>query len=176
VADKDLAMMLAAHEAFRRDLRRLVAQPNLPVWQRFHDQLLVHHRAEDVVLWPRMRRRGVDSALLNTMEAEHSRIDPLLRAVSAAFKVRNFDDLRMHLKSLSEVLREHLLHEEGKVLPLISEEEWTALDQEFRRRVGVRSIGSYFTWLLEDAPPELRDRVVRSLPLPVRLLIRRAGR
>src|SRR5881394_1749001 len=90
----DFTVMYATHDAFRRDLERLEAAaaagkagtPEVRAgWESFKSQLIVHHTVEDAYLWPRLRSavagRPDDLALLDDMEAEHARIDPLLAAV-----------------------------------------------------------------------------------------------
>src|SRR5262249_24779195 len=58
---------------------------HLPGWQLFKTALVFHHAGEDADLWPRMRHhladRPDDLALLQAMENEHARINPLLDAV-----------------------------------------------------------------------------------------------
>jgi hypothetical protein len=98
--DADLTIMLAAHDAFRRDLTRLAraaGSANDPArrrsvavgWELFKHQLHLHHTAEDKIIWPALRDRLESSqtalSVLDEMEAEHERIDPLLAAVDAAF-------------------------------------------------------------------------------------------
>jgi hypothetical protein len=100
--DADLTIMLAAHDAFRRDLARLARaaasadlsdparrQSVAAGWELFKRELHIHHTAEDQLIWPALRPRLVQSehalSVLDAMEEEHERIDPLLAAVDAAF-------------------------------------------------------------------------------------------
>jgi iron-sulfur cluster repair protein YtfE (RIC family) len=100
--DADLTIMLAAHNAFRRDLTRLartaaaadLADPAkrravAAGWELFKRELHLHHTAEDEIVWPVLRPRLAHSehalSVLDAMEEEHERIDPLLAAVDAAF-------------------------------------------------------------------------------------------
>jgi hypothetical protein len=66
--DADLTIMLAAHDAFRRDLTRLArtaSAANLsdPArresvkagWDLFKRELHMHHTAEDELIWPALR-------------------------------------------------------------------------------------------------------------------------
>jgi Hemerythrin HHE cation binding domain len=50
-------------------------------WELFKTELHIHHTAEDQDLWPRMRTHLADRpdqlALLQAMQDEHGRIDPL---------------------------------------------------------------------------------------------------
>jgi hypothetical protein len=103
--DADLTIMLAAHDAFRRDLARLARaaasadlsdparrQSVAAGWELFKRELHIHHTAEDQLIWPALRPRLVHSehalSVLDAMEEEHERIDPLLAAVDAAFTQR----------------------------------------------------------------------------------------
>ena len=104
--DADLTIMLAAHHAFRRDLARLVRaaaaadladparrQSVAAGWELFKRELHLHHTAEDELIWPVLRPRLAHSenalSVLDAMEEEHERIDPLLAAVDAAFAQRD---------------------------------------------------------------------------------------
>ncbi|MEO3826219.1 hemerythrin domain-containing protein [Actinomadura sp. B10D3] len=51
----DVTFMYAVHDAFQRDL---------------------HHTAEDTHLWPVLRAKAADPAVLHQMEAEHDRLVP----------------------------------------------------------------------------------------------------
>jgi hypothetical protein len=99
--DADLTVMLAAHEALRRDLTGLAraaagaarsgpaqSAAVLRGWAVFQRQLHIHHSAEDELVWPALRERLAASdgaqSVLDAMEAEHQQIDPLLAAVSQA--------------------------------------------------------------------------------------------
>jgi hypothetical protein len=104
--DADLTIMLAAHDAFRRDLTRLARaaasadlsdparrQSVATGWELFKRELHIHHTAEDELIWPALRPRLIHSehaqSVLDAMEEEHERIDPLLAAVDAAFTQRD---------------------------------------------------------------------------------------
>src|SRR6266511_2194632 len=94
-------------------------------WQLFTTQLHIHHTAEDEDLWPRMRTHLADRpdelALLQAMQDEHARIDPLLEAVDGAFADRDGGHQRLGdtVDALATGLHGHLTHEERDVLPLI---------------------------------------------------------
>lgn len=171
MTQRDLAMMYAAHDAFRRDLRALAAAPDRERWTRFHTQLSVHHTAEDVVLWPSLRLRGVNAQLVDAMAAEHDRIDPLLAQVNRAFDAAGPDAARPTLAALSELLHNHLRHEEQETLPLINDREWSLLDREMRRRIGLRGLRPYYKWLLRDVEGERRRSVLSTIPGPLRLVV-----
>ena len=62
-------------------------------WELFKRELHLHHTAEDELIWPALRPRLAHSenalSVLDAMEEEHERIDPLLAAVDAAFAQRD---------------------------------------------------------------------------------------
>jgi hypothetical protein len=163
----DFTMMYAAHEAFRRDLRLLAERPDEARWEMFRRQLLIHHQAEDEIVWPLVRQRIGDDpgalALLDEMEAEHARIDPLLDS----------GDVR----ALSALLDVHLEHEEREALPLIdsvlSPQEWAAFAAAMRERQGgaLENAKQFLTWLLDGIPDELRERVFAVLPPQARQIL-----
>ncbi|WP_280453788.1 hemerythrin domain-containing protein [Nocardia brasiliensis] len=170
MAERDITMMYAAHDAFRRDLRLLVKAPDRDRWKRFSTQLDMHHRAEDKVLWPRLRSRGVNPELVRAMEAEHSKIDPLLERVSKAFTGGD-EPPGPAIAALSDLLHAHLRHEESETLPLINQQEWALLDREMRRRIGLFGLRPYFAWLLEGVSPDRRKQIVSAIPAPLRRLV-----
>src|SRR5580704_7593529 len=104
--DADLTIMIAAHDAFRRDLTRLArtaGAANDPArrqsvhagWELFKRELHIHHTAEDEIIWPALRPRLAYSpaalSVLAAMEAEHELIDPLLAAVDEQFAAAGGD-------------------------------------------------------------------------------------
>ncbi len=103
-----MSLLVAFHDAFRRDPGHLArtasrrpAELDDPArhtavqagWELFKTQLHIHHTGEDHDLWPRMRTHLANHpdelALLQAMQDEHARIDPLLDAVEGAFADRD---------------------------------------------------------------------------------------
>ncbi len=200
--DADLTVMLAAHEALRRDLtglahaaaaqtmgsgrgdpaRRQAVQRG---WEVFQRQLHIHHTAEDELVWPALRDRLAASdaarSVLDAMEAEHQQIDPLLAAVDRAMSQPGGDDGSMAdtVDVLTMALHGHLAHEERDALPLIgtalTAAEWRAVG----RTIGVRNLRrapEMFAWMLDGAPPEQAAAATGQLPPPARLLYRAVWR
>jgi hypothetical protein len=170
--DADLTIMLAAHDAFRRDLTRLVraaaaADLSDPArrrsvaagWELFKHELHLHHTAEDEVIWPVLRPRLAHSehalSVLDAMEEEHERIDPLLAAVDGAFAQRREDSLADVIDALVTTLTGHLAHEERDGLPLIgvalTAAEWRSVGFKIARRNGLSEGGKMFAWILDGA-------------------------
>jgi iron-sulfur cluster repair protein YtfE (RIC family) len=180
VGHLDLSVMVAFHDAFRRDLTHLARaagrrpteldEPGrhtavLAGWELFKSELHVHHTAEDADLWPRMRSHLADHpdqlALLQAMQDEHARIDPLLDAVDDALADADHGHQRLGdtVDALTSQLLGHLAHEERDVLPLIdcslTKAEWQAFGNDQRRRIGgIRGAAQLFPWLLGGASPE----------------------
>ena len=196
--DADLTVMLAAHEALRRDLTGLAhaaagAGRGDPVrrqavqhgWVVFQRQLHIHHTAEDELVWPALRERlaGSDAArsVLDAMEAEHQQIDPLLAAVDQAMSGPDGDHgtLGDTVDVLTMALHGHLAHEERDALPLIgttlTATEWRGVG----RRIGLRNLRrapEMFGWMLDGAPPEQTRAATGQLPPPARVLYRAVWR
>lgn len=184
----DFTMMYATHDAFRRDLDRLVAAaaagtaaspPVRAGWENFKAQLLIHHSVEDTDLWPRVRRavagRPDARSLLHEMEAEHALIDPLLTAVDEALAGPGAD-LAEPAQEISAALGHHLKHEEQDALPLIQSvltpADWRAFADQMRRRQGVRGAAGYVPWVLDGIPPDAQRRFLAALPPPVHVINR----
>jgi hypothetical protein len=200
--DADLTIMIAAHDAFRRDLTRLAraaaaADLSDPArrrsvnagWELFKRQLHMHHTAEDEIIWPTLSPRLAHSqtalSVLDAMEEEHERIDPLLAAVDAAFAQQagspggdslGEDRLADVIDVLASTLTGHLAHEERDGLPLIgvalSAAEWRSVGFKMARRNGMSSGGEMFAWILDGAGREDAAASLGALPPPLRLLYR----
>ena len=211
--DADLTLMLAAHQAFRRDLARLVRaaaaadladpakrQSVAAGWELFKRELHLHHTAEDELIWPALRPRLAHSesalSVLDAMEEEHERIDPLLAAVDAAFAQRagtpggtaggmpgavgddwpGEDRLADVIEVLASTLTGHLAHEERDGLPLIgvalTAAEWRGVGFRIARKNGLSNGGEMFAWMLDGAGAEDAAATMSQLPPPLRLLYR----
>jgi len=200
--DADLTIMIAAHDAFRRDLTRLAraaAADDLsdPArrrsvtagWEVFKHQLHMHHTAEDEIIWPTMRPRLAHSeaalSVLDALEAEHQRIDPLLAAVDAGFARHDAapgdgspdaDRLADVIEVLTSTLTGHLAHEERDGLPLIgvalTAAEWRRVGFKMARKNGLASGGEMFAWILDGVGREDAAVSLGKLPPPLRLVYR----
>jgi hemerythrin-like domain-containing protein len=165
----DMTMMLAVHDAFRRDLDRLrVASTRSSGWEFFERMLRVHNTAEDDALWPMVRRLVVDDldhALLDEMAAEHAEMAPLVDAVAAALPSGRAT--AGAARALAARLEEHLAHEEASALPLIdrtlTEEQWMSFGQVSAEGVG-DDMPRFLPWLLADADPARSQAILSGLP------------
>jgi iron-sulfur cluster repair protein YtfE (RIC family) len=196
--DADLTIMIAAHEALRRDLVGLAhaagdAGRGGPArreavdrgWEVFQRQLHIHHTAEDELIWPALRERLAHSdaarSVLDAMEDEHHQIDPLLDAVNRAMARPDggAGERGDTVDMLTMALHGHLAHEERAALPLIGTALTAAEWRGVGRRIGVQNLrhaGEMFAWMLDGAEPEQAAAAVHELPPPARLLYRAVWR
>jgi hypothetical protein len=189
--DADLTIMLAAHDAFRRDLTRLARtagsanlsdparrQSIAAGWDLFKRQLHLHHTAEDEIIWPALRPRLAHSpaalSVLDALEAEHQLIDPLLAAVDAQFV--GGDRLADVIDALTSSLTGHLGHEERDGLPLIgvalTAAEWRGAGRKMAGKNGMAASSEMFAWILDGTDREHAATTLAQLPPPLRLLYR----
>jgi hypothetical protein len=187
--DADLTIMIAAHDAFRRDLTRLAraaSAANDPArrqsvragWELFKRELHIHHTAEDEIIWPALRPRLAHSAsalsVLDAMEAEHQLIDPLLAAVDKAFA--QAEPAADVIDALTTSLTGHLRHEERDGLPLIgvalTAAQWRGVGRKMARENGLSAGSEMFAWILDGAEPDHSKATLAQLPPPLRLLYR----
>ncbi len=197
--EADLTIMIAAHDAFRRDLVSLARAAQGPDrhqpdrqrsiaagWDLFKRQLHLHHTAEDELIWPVLRERLADSAnalsVLDEMEAEHERIDPLLAAVDHGFTAApgsaggypGATRLADAVDVLVATLTGHLTHEEKDGLPLIgaalTAAEWRGVGFKIARKNGLSGGGEMFSWMLSSTAPDATRAITGQLPPPVRVL------
>jgi hemerythrin HHE cation binding domain-containing protein len=189
--DADLTIMLAAHDAFRRDLTRLARTASAahdPArresvqagWELFKRQLLMHHTTEDEIIWPALRARLDHSeaalSVLDAMEAEHELIDPLLAAVDAEFGRDGEDRVADVIDALTSSLTGHLRHEERDGLPLIgvalSAAEWRGLGRKMGTKNGMAAGAEMFAWILDSTDRDHSKATLAQLPPPLRVLYR----
>ena len=149
----DMAMMLAFHDALRRELGHIArisaASPGDPRdvmttavgWQMFKDYLHVHHGCEDDVLWPAMEKTLVDRpdglALPVALEAEHAAIDPLLAAIDAS----------------------------------VTDAQWQDFGQEHAQRIGTDA-PRVFPWMLDGLDEAKTEHILQAIPEPLQAAYR----
>jgi iron-sulfur cluster repair protein YtfE (RIC family) len=180
----DFTLMYAIHDAFRRDLDRLVATSSqasrpevLRLWAIFSEQLHLHHTGEDEVIWPKLyavATSPVEVAIVDALVAEHAAIVPLVGQVGACYSSKDGRGLAANLSQLSELLAAHMAHEEHDGLPLIErllgQQGWDAFIRHMAEAQGPKDAAVFFPWLLEGAPQERVDQMLRMVPPAVRVL------
>jgi hypothetical protein len=198
----DMTGMYGMHYAFRRDLGDFVAAVrSTPVgehevwtalrdrWGRFFEVLHHHHEAEDEHIWPVTRAHagaaGPDGSVevLDSMEADHERIDPALQACTDAFAAMvshpctdHRNALDIEVTEVRELLVNHLAREEREAIPLIQElmsvEEWEASEKAIEKAYGLGIIPFAVPWVFKALPPEKAAEARSLLELPHRVLLR----
>jgi hypothetical protein len=191
----NLTMLYAAYEAFRRDAARLeaAAGPADPgvatTWPLFTHFWRIQDNAEKRALWTVMYAKDADEhehgpgrvgVVLDCLAVRTLRVVPLIDAVDAALEHRDRPTFTRYARDLRTSLDVLLDFKESNVLPLIQETltpfERGTFDVEFRRELGLRGLGTFLPWLLDDASEATRGAALRLLPPPIRLLYRAARR
>jgi Hemerythrin HHE cation binding domain len=193
----DTRMMGIVHDALRRDLLRVrdtVSMQPYPqgrqrralgehvVW--LMEFLHSHHTSEDEGLWPLVRSKNPDAGdLLDSLEAEHGRIDPAAKALLAAGKryaESPADDARVSLVAalddLAAVLFPHLDREVDVAMPVvaatITRADWEAVDQQFNiKPKPMRQLAMEGHWLIDGIDPEGYDVVVHTVSAVPRFIL-----
>jgi hypothetical protein len=199
----DTRMMGIVHGALRRDLLRArdaaaTAPYPLPRQRRalgqhvmwLMDFLHAHHTSEDVGLWPAVRAKNpAVGPLLDSLEADHARIEPAAHAVRDAgqrYADSSDDDARVALiaaiDELGAVLFPHLDREVAEAMPVVSQTithgEWHAIEQEHTiKPKSLAQLGFEGHWLLDGIDAEGYDVVTRTVPaIPRFILLHGFGR
>ncbi len=170
------------HHALRRDLAALDADFDRDVWRNFAFQLHFHHTSEDRLLWPVVRSKvtdPVDGELLDAMEAEHARIDPLLAAVEESVASgASGVGAPPRFAELTAAVNAHMQHEEQAALPMIdrllTQAEWDGFVDGTRKLDGdlAQNPAQLIPWLIDGAPEDLRGHMLATLPPPVLAMLR----
>jgi iron-sulfur cluster repair protein YtfE (RIC family) len=187
-------MMRIVHNALRRDLERAravltrVRSPDERQRVAIAEQLQwmmafleAHHRSEDLGLYPVVRQRDAGAAaLLDDMARDHEAVAVAIVDLVSATATHAEPDEREALVSaldrLTTVLLPHLQREEDEVMPVVARSithgEWRDIDQ--RHNLDGKSmaqLGREGHWLLDEASPEDRARVLGLVPLGPRVLL-----
>jgi iron-sulfur cluster repair protein YtfE (RIC family) len=165
----DMTTMYTYHDALRRDLDHVGQMTARSAgWDLFKKFLHVHHRAEDEALWPVLRQAlsgRTDVALVDEMEAEHAKLDPLLEAIDEALD--RGDPAPRVRAELAARLREHLTHEEEATLPVIDrtldEQQWMQFAEASAQKVGP-DMPTFLPWLLDGADDTRVAAMLDHLP------------
>jgi hypothetical protein len=186
----DTRMMGIVHGALRRDLlraRKVADSTPYPhgrqrralgehvVW--LMDFLHAHHTSEDDGLWPAVRAKNPAAGpLLDSLEADHRRIDPAAKALRAAghrYATSTDDASRAELVTaideLGTVLFPHLDREVAEAMPVVSQTitngEWRAIDQKHNiKPKRLSQLGFEGHWLLDGIDAEGYGVVTHTVP------------
>jgi hypothetical protein len=166
------------HVAMRRDAARLRAAATAwrpsgaPWWQMFRDVVVWHHRSEDDVLWPTLRRTDpVFAAQAGPLADDHRELDTAMEAVSAAAG-HGGAGLPAAAGRFEKVLLAHLRDEEAVVLPAferMGKRAYLAEERRLIRTAPPRVLAVLQPWMFDGAPAESVAHVSATVPPPLRL-------
>lgn len=193
-APADTNMMRIVHNALRRDLQRarvvLTQVPPPDARQRAalagHLEWMMafleaHHRSEDDGLYPLVRERDPGAAaLLDDMARDHAAVATAVEKVEAALDAYaergEREPLVGAIDDLADALVPHLRREEDEAMPVVSRvltnADWNALEQKFNLDgKSMAQLGREGHWLIDDASPKDRERVLGLVPPVPRLVL-----
>ncbi|WP_238421137.1 hemerythrin domain-containing protein [Gordonia sp. 'Campus'] len=197
----DPFMMYVLHHTFRRDLADFAASvPVTPIddagtwraladrWTMFAEALHHHHSGEDAELWPLLLARcdEDEKRVLDAMEAEHHRIDPLLAECQAGFtSMASSADtgtrttLADALVRARQILGEHLAHEETDAIAIVQRHmttaDWDAFEEKMGKQAGLRHTLRVGPMMAKGLLPDDRERVFTRLPGILKVLVTLGG-
>jgi len=141
--------------------------------------LQVHHTAEDVLLWPKLRERAPQHAgLLDRREGQHAGLNRALIEASEAADAygampsdASARTLVAALATLTPGLHTHLAEEEREILPIaavtMTQEEWGELPGHAMAHFAADKPWLVMGLVLEQMNDEQRAVTIRHFPPPV---------
>jgi hemerythrin-like domain-containing protein len=196
----DMHDMVVVHRVFRRELSLipdlLLSTPAGDVERASivvgHARLILsglhlHHTSEDDLLWPLLvQRSGPSTELVERMQAQHAEVDQgldRLETVLARWETEVRPAVAREaarvMNQLRQIVVEHLDDEEEHILPVaeasITPQEWASVGKAGVAKMTRAELPLMFGALLEDASEAERRQMLKSLPVPIRCLMRTWG-
>lgn len=159
-------------------------------WFHFYwDMVVVHHETEDKIFFPILVERDRSfGEKMRLLEIDHHELHRLVDSVGQTFK-RLLDpqnsanerqllggDLRHFTASLHEKLLAHLAREEEIMLPVVaaqlSEKEQLDFEKRLQKTTPREHLAMTLPWIASAQDPATRQKLLATLPLPLRLLYR----
>jgi hemerythrin-like domain-containing protein len=197
--DIDTRGMLSIHNALRRALNdttaQLAAVPDGPKEaQRYLDYLNdvlwlagAHHDTEDDLLAPKLKRRAPQgNPAWALITAQHHAVSSCLETAEEAsehFRIAGSPDAKKALvkacRALYEILDEHFSVEEQQVLPvaaqILTPAEWGTMSVSMLAAYAGMRPWLPFGLVYEAMPPELQEKLLAQVPIPVSDMWRSRG-
>jgi hypothetical protein len=187
-------MNTVIHAAFRRDLRRFGAALEVfppgsrqraeelgVAWDNLDHQLRHHHEDEETIFWPALRELGADESLVGDLGGEHERMLRALETATASMRTLPQEPTadraqaaRTDVATLSDVLEEHLAHEERDLEPFTAQHRSSPQIKASVAAVRKRhkgSAGTFFAWLSDGADDDVKAALRKEVPAPVLKLL-----
>jgi hypothetical protein len=170
-------LFMSSHHGFRRDIALfgmalrapgaadpVRAQALRAEWGKFRGSLHGHHEIEDKSMFPGMRGQSAAlAAVIDRLDADHRRIDPLLEAGDRAFAALpgSTGPAAGVVAELSALLRAHLEYEEASISSLLrGAREFPAPPTEADAEMYAQG----FAWSLHGLAPEVVEGILKLLP------------
>jgi hemerythrin-like domain-containing protein len=195
----DLLLVNLIHQSLRVDAMRLSATVAAldqhdrsgqttgvrEFFERYREQLVVHHTHEDTLFFPALAARvGAERMRLSELADQHEQLDETLQILGKGLAVLadregDFDAERMHASKFAsqmvDQLGAHLTLEEETALPLFESEisvaDYKGLETRARKATSRRQAQFMIPWVIAHATPEQQTALFRSAP-PMRLVNR----
>jgi len=144
----------------------------------------LHHPKEDRVLFPALvRRTGENWKLIDELERDHARGEPLLAALRGAFQAFSYgtpnglNQLATRVDEFAEFYWDHMRREEQQLLPLalkyFTEEDWRQVESAFGDNAdplfGAELADEYrqlYGFIVESVPASLKSYLESAAPRP----------
>jgi hemerythrin-like domain-containing protein len=201
-ATADSRDMIVAHVIYRRETRSLaelitgveagddVRAAIVAEHVRFVVDLVhFHHRAEDGLVWPKLRERAAAALepIVETMESQHSTLDVALQDLEAralrwgkSGSAEERDVLAAAAAHVHAQLTEHLDLEEKEVLSLIDQHltaaEWAEVAAAVGASLSVDQKTLVFGMAVYDASPEMVEILKGPIPTDLWKTLDQTGR
>ncbi|MDX6277897.1 MAG: hypothetical protein QOJ72_2025 [Nocardioidaceae bacterium] len=187
-------MNTVVHAAFRRDLGRFDralatfrpdSQPRADqlkrAWDNFEQELHYHHTYEETIFWPALEEVGADLTLVQHLDDEHDAMRRALEEASVAmtrFHSRPTGEeaalARQAVAHLSDVLLNHLAHEERDLEPISAKYHNSKPMKDAVKKVQKAHkgrMGNFFAWLQDGATANDKAGLRKEVPAPVVFVI-----
>ena len=182
------------HAAVRRDVARTGralrdvrdgdaarAREIRTAWGNLVRELTHHHEAEDELLWPFLRSRGVELSLLEQMESEHVAMKAALASVSGSIETLVASPTAANATAAADetsraevVINDHLEHEERDVEAPMGDLESDPEFKELAKKLRPASIvdaANALAWMQDGAGERERSALRAAIPGPVVTLL-----
>jgi hemerythrin-like domain-containing protein len=172
-------MLMMSHHAFRRDGARFAKAldeiargdtsrvgPLREEWTAFHQALQGHHHSEDTGIFPDLATKHPETrATIETLTADHHRLDELLERGDRAFAELPNDEAARVLAAIRDLFNSHLALEEAEIVPHLRDfKEFPAPPDEAMAAMYAQG----FAWASHGIAPDVREKVFAMLPPELR--------
>ena len=172
--------LMMSHHGFRRDLARFATaldriaagdrsrtEAVREEWQKFRATLHGHHESEDHGVFPNLASSHASvRGTIETLGADHRRIDPLLERGDQAFaELPKTEAATTVVRELRSLLDPHLALEEAELIPFLRDaREFPAPPNDEMAEMYAQG----FSWAMDGIAPDVLEQVYAMLPESLR--------